>query len=78
MAVRFDASGDLLKRDASLPTRTAFTVMGWFKITTDRNDYSTFIALDRIGDATDERSTKRASTAFQRKSTRTRRTMAQC
>lgn len=50
MAVRFDATGDGLVRTASLPSRTAFTVMGWFKITTDRNSFSTFVALDENGD----------------------------
>jgi hypothetical protein len=43
MAVRFDASGDYLRRTTNLPPIAGFTVMGWFKITTDRNNYSTFI-----------------------------------
>ena len=50
MAVRFDATGDGLVRTANLPSRTAFSAMGWFKITTDRNAYSTFIALDENAD----------------------------
>lgn len=46
MASRFDASLDKMSRSANLLTRTSFTVMGWFKLTNDRNTYSTFISLD--------------------------------
>jgi hypothetical protein len=46
MAVRFDAAADGFVRTANLPSPTAFTAMGWFKITTDRNAFSTFLALD--------------------------------
>lgn len=42
MAVRFDAAGDYLTRSTGLPAVTAVTVMGWFKISVDRNTYSTF------------------------------------
>lgn len=49
MSVRFDASGDSLTRTVNLPTITAFSVMGWFQIVTDRNDFTQFIVF---GDAT--------------------------
>lgn len=45
MAVRFDASGDDLRRTANLPTITAFTIMGWFQIVVDRNAFSCFMAF---------------------------------
>lgn len=35
MAVRTDAAGDYLSRTASLPSDTAFTLMGWGRIVTD-------------------------------------------
>jgi hypothetical protein len=42
MAVRADGSTDRLSRTTSLPTASSFTMMGWFKISVDRNDYSSF------------------------------------
>lgn len=46
MAVRLDASGDRLNRTTSLPTYNACTIMGWFKISVDRDTETTFIQLD--------------------------------
>ena len=43
MAVRLDAAADTLTRTVNLPTVTAFTMMGWFRIVVDRNDYSGFL-----------------------------------
>lgn len=45
MAIRFDASGESLSRTTNLPTITAFTLMGWFYISTDRNAYSSFFGF---------------------------------
>jgi hypothetical protein len=46
MAVRFDTNTDSLIRTASLPTyNVGYTLMGWFYLATDRNDYSTFFYL---------------------------------
>jgi hypothetical protein len=45
MALRFDASGDVLSRTTSLPAINAFTIMAWAMIVTDRNNYSTFMGL---------------------------------
>ena len=44
MAVRFDALDETFIRSTNLPTNTAFTMMGWFMISVDRNDYSTFLS----------------------------------
>lgn len=46
MAMRFDATGEKYTRSSGLPTYSACTIMGWFKISVDRNDYSTFFCLD--------------------------------
>jgi hypothetical protein len=47
MAVRFDASGDKLTKTTGLPSnlQSSFTVTGWARIITDRNDWSTFVNL---------------------------------
>jgi hypothetical protein len=56
MAIRFDASGDSLTR--AQISSGAHTFMGWFKITTDRNNYSVFfqwngnVALETGADGT--------------------------
>ena len=42
MAVRADGSTDRLSRTTSLPTNTGFSMLGWFKISVDRNAYSSF------------------------------------
>jgi hypothetical protein len=46
MAVRFSADGQDYTRSLALGAQTAHTVCGWFKISTDRNDYSTLWSLD--------------------------------
>lgn len=46
MAVRFDASGDVLSRSANLPTLTSWTICGWARLTVDRNAISTVCALE--------------------------------
>lgn len=45
MALRLDATTDLIIRSSNNPTVTSFSVLGWFKISVDRNDESTFIAV---------------------------------
>lgn len=45
MALRFDASADMLSRTTTLPTITSFTLMGWFYLTTDRNASTAFFSL---------------------------------
>lgn len=45
-AVRVDATGDRLNRTTSLPTYNACTIMAWFKLSADRNKFSTFMQLD--------------------------------
>lgn len=45
MAIRFDALGDSLSRTTGLPGITAYTMCGWFKISIDRNAFSTFLAF---------------------------------
>lgn len=49
MAIRFDTIGDVISITANLPTITSWTIMGWFKITTDTNDYTAFF---KFGTAT--------------------------
>lgn len=46
MAVRFDAAGDDLRRTASLPTSTAFTICGWAQMSVDTNTYATVCSLE--------------------------------
>lgn len=45
MAVRFNSSDDHLTRTTNLPPIGSFTMMGWFKIVVDRNNFSTMLAL---------------------------------
>jgi hypothetical protein len=45
MAVRKDVSGDTLRRTTNL-TGNTYTVMGWFKISVDTNDYSCFLSVE--------------------------------
>jgi hypothetical protein len=46
MAVRFDASGDILKRTANLPATSAFTACGWARFVSIRaGQYQYFIEL---------------------------------
>lgn len=51
MAVRFDATGDWLTRSsgALLDYNAAYTMMGWFYVTTDLNTYSVCMALANGG-----------------------------
>jgi hypothetical protein len=44
-AVRFDGSGDELRRTTSLPPITGFTTMGWFRVAGDNHAYSTMMGL---------------------------------
>jgi hypothetical protein len=44
MAVRADGSTDRLSRTTSLPTASSFTLMAWFKMSVDRNDYSSLLS----------------------------------
>ena len=60
MATRFDASGDMLTRTASLPSSDAITLMAWFQIVTDRNNFSTFF---QFGHATADTSVYQLQTA---------------
>lgn len=45
MAIRKDASGDTISRTTNLPTITSFTIMGWFKLSVDRNTYSALLSF---------------------------------
>lgn len=45
MAIRQDATGESLTRTANLPSATSATLMGWFKISTDRNTYTAMMAF---------------------------------
>lgn len=45
MAVRFDSSADALTRSTNLPTNGAATIMAWFKISVDRNTFSSALVL---------------------------------
>src|SRR3990167_4113455 len=49
MAIRYNASGESHSRTTNLPAVSAATLMGWFKITTDRNAFSTFLTLEDAG-----------------------------
>jgi hypothetical protein len=42
MSVRFDGSADALTRTTNLPPIATWTIMGWFKISVDRNAFSCF------------------------------------
>jgi hypothetical protein len=47
-SVRFDASADDLLRTTNLPPMggsAAFTVMGWWRLATDKNDFNAFVAF---------------------------------
>ncbi len=46
MAVRFSASGQSYSRTLTLSTQAALTVCGWFKVSVDRNDYSSIFFID--------------------------------
>lgn len=46
MSVRFDASGDYLRRTANLPSNTAYTICGWARLVTDTNTYSTIASIE--------------------------------
>lgn len=46
MAVRFDATGDFVRRTTNIPVATACTCMAWFQITVDRNAISAFMSYD--------------------------------
>jgi hypothetical protein len=46
MAVRFTAGTQDLRRTASLPSPTGFTVACWLKLASDRNEYQTAFSLD--------------------------------
>jgi hypothetical protein len=43
MSIRLDASTDKLSRTTNLPSITAFTMMGWFKISVNRVNYGSFL-----------------------------------
>lgn len=45
MAVRFDARNDYLRRTTNLPAVNTFTMMGWFRILVDQDDYSIFMTI---------------------------------
>lgn len=45
MSIRFDASADNLSRTTLLPSISTFTLMGWFYLSVDRNNYSTFLCF---------------------------------
>lgn len=45
MAIRIDASGDVLKRTANLPDSAAFTACGWAIRQGDTNNYTTIFSL---------------------------------
>lgn len=48
MAIRFDAAADRIVRTSSpLDYNGSYTWMGWFYITTDTNDYTTFFSFNR-------------------------------
>lgn len=49
MALRFDATADRLTRTAGLPSPSLFTMMGWFYLSVDRNDFTTFLTLEDAG-----------------------------
>lgn len=50
MAVRFDAAGDRLLRTTDLLNfNAAYTWMGWFFVSVDRNDYSDLMSLNISG-----------------------------
>lgn len=46
MAVRFDADGEDYTRALALGTQTALTVSCWFKVSVDRNTWSTVFSID--------------------------------
>lgn len=46
MAVRFDADGEDYTRALTLGSQTALTVSCWFKISVDRNDFSSIFFID--------------------------------
>lgn len=48
MAIRIDATTEEYTRTTNLPT-SAFSLMGWFRLALDKNDYNQFLV---IGDAT--------------------------
>jgi hypothetical protein len=50
MALRFDATGDSLTRSGNNPSITAFTIMCWAKISTDRNAYSCILCIGTTND----------------------------
>lgn len=53
MAVRFAADAQDYTRALALGALTGFSMSGWVKIVTDRNGFSTFLAIDNgTGDAT--------------------------
>jgi alginate lyase/concanavalin A-like lectin/glucanase superfamily protein len=54
VAVRFDAAGDRLYLAATLPTpsSTGLTVLGWWRLRVDRNDFSTYYRTENSGGST--------------------------
>jgi hypothetical protein len=51
MSLRFDNAADYLERTTGAPSRTAFTMMGWFKIVVDTNAVATFLRFKASGSA---------------------------
>jgi len=53
MAVRFDAADDRISYTATLPDPTSggITVLGWWRIRVDRNEYSTYCRISSSGGA---------------------------
>lgn len=50
-AVRIDNSADGLTRTTVPPPTTSFTMMGWFYMVTDRNNFSSFLAYEVASNA---------------------------
>lgn len=53
MAIRFDAAGEGLSRSTSLPSATAFTLCGWFKIVGDGAGSNEYLCAIGDTDGTD-------------------------
>lgn len=49
MAVRFDNVADSLTRTTNLPSGTAYSLLGWFRLTSDRNTYTSFFVYGSSG-----------------------------
>lgn len=50
MAVRFDANADFFSRTSDVLSYATFTLMAWFRLVVDNNDFGHFLAISNTGE----------------------------